>query len=338
MATAQQIDQCLVQIDKHLNEIFSMSIENLTREENLGSVFSFKEIEDYFVKIIELFKRVKEVNLKEAPYSLLVNYQKQLANAASLFAQARDFNPTAVSNAADIRQQIINGIRDQWDNYLTQSLPLLNIGLLTSNDLSVERSKMNQLISELQDERKAAKEEGEKKLKELNEIIDNAKSFATNAGVSKHSTLFAEESKFHETEAKKWLSYTRNILIAIALTAIIFALLSLLITNNAHLIQFAVTKLVVLTVLFYGLALTNRNYRAHKHNAVMNKHRQNALSTFETFSNASGADNQTKNAVLLETTHAIFSNQQTGYLKSEGETDSNNKIVEIIKNVTTKGE
>ena len=50
------------------------------------------------------------------------------------------------------------------------------------------------------------------------------------------------------------------------------------------------------------------------------------------------ADDQTKNAVLIETTHSIFANQQTGYLKSEGDSESNNKIIEIIKSATTKGE
>ena len=108
--------------------------------------------------------------------------------------------------------------------------------------------------------------------------------------------------------------------------------------ENNEIVQFTITKVVVLTALFYGLSITNRNYKAHKHNAVMNKHRQNALSTFETFSSAASADDQTKNAVLLETTHSIFSNQQTGYLKSEGDSESNSKIIEIIKSVTTKGE
>lgn len=38
------------------------------------------------------------------------------------------------------------------------------------------------------------------------------------------------------------------------------------------------------------------------------------LSTSKTYSNAYVPELQTKNAVLLETTHAIFSNQETDYL------------------------
>jgi len=108
--------------------------------------------------------------------------------------------------------------------------------------------------------------------------------------------------------------------------------------TNAEIVQFSIAKIVVLSALFYGLSICNRNYKAHRHNSTLNKHRQNALSTFETFAKAAGADNQTKNAVLIEATHTIFSNQQTGYLSSEKDNDSSNKIVEIIKNVTTNKE
>ena len=64
---------------------------------------------------------------------------------------------------------------------------------------------------------------------------------------------------------------------------------------------------------------------------MVNKHRQNALTTFETFSNASGSDTQTKNAVLIEATHTIFSNQQTGYMTADKDQESSSKIIEIIK-------
>lgn len=284
-----------------------------------------------------MFKRVKEVNLREVPFSLLNALNGQLNQAITYFDQAKDFNP-AVNNAVNTRSAIITNITTKYDNYYTHSIPVLNIGLLNSNDLSVERSKMNQLIAELETQKETSKLASEKKLKELNDILESAKSAATQVGVSKHSKVFQSESEFHETESKKWLKYTTWILIGIALSAIGMAFLGMLFKENAEIVQFTITKIVVLTALFYGLSITNRNYKAHKHNAIMNKHRQNALSTFETFSSAASADDQTKNAVLIETTHSIFSNQQTGYLKSEGDSDSNSKIIEIIKSATTKGE
>lgn len=336
MATKEQFETVLTELNERFETILSYKIEGLTREEELGTQFSFKESEEYFVKIIDLFKRVKEVNLQEVPFNLLNSFNGQLNQAITYFEQAKTFNP-AVNNAVNTRNAIITNIQNNYDNYYTHSIPILSIGLLNSNDLSVERSKMNQLIADLENEKRASKEESENKLAELNSIIENAKSFATKAGISKHSSVFKTESDFHETESKKWLGYTTKILIAIIIVAIGLAFLGLYFTENTQLIQFTITKVVILSTLFYGLALTNRNYKAHKHNEILNKHRQNALTTFETFSNAA-SDEQTKNAILLETTHSIFSNQQTGYLKKDGDGESNNKIIEIIKSATTKGE
>jgi hypothetical protein len=79
-----------------------------------------------------------------------------------------------------------------------------------------------------------------------------------------------------------------------------------------------------------------KSYRAQKHNEVLNRHRQNALRTFETFSTSTD-DAQTKNAVLLEVTHAIFGNQNTGYNSNESsDSDNPNKIIEIFKSVNQK--
>jgi hypothetical protein len=81
------------------------------------------------------------------------------------------------------------------------------------------------------------------------------------------------------------------------------------------------------------LSFCIKNFRANKHNEVLNKHKQNALSTFETFVKTAGEDKSIKNAILLETTHSIFSSQNTGYTSSEKDIESN-KIIEIIKNIT----
>jgi hypothetical protein len=51
---------------------------------------------------------------------------------------------------------------------------------------------------------------------------------------------------------------------------------------------------------------------------------------------APGYEIQTKNAVLLEATRTIFSNQQTGYLNNDNEPDSPNKIIEIFKSSTDR--
>ena len=46
MATPEQFEATLSQVNERLEKMLSYSIEELTREEELGTQFSFKEIED----------------------------------------------------------------------------------------------------------------------------------------------------------------------------------------------------------------------------------------------------------------------------------------------------
>ena len=148
--------------------------------------------------------------------------------------------------------------------------------------------------------------------------------------------VFKVEADFHTSEAGKWINWTIVLLVATAFAGIGFMFWTPSSTEGTtHVVQFTITKVVVLAVLFYGLSICIKNYRAHKHNAILNKHRQNALQTFETFVKAS-TDDLTKNAVLLQTTQSIFSNQQTGYSSSEGDGDMPSKIIEIIKSTGPK--
>jgi len=73
-----------------------------------------------------------------------------------------------------------------------------------------------------------------------------------------------------------------------------------------------------------------KTYRAHRHNAVVNRHRQNALTTFQTFAQAA-SEEQTKNAVLLQATQCIFSPQQTGYIQSDNDTPGIPQVLEIVR-------
>lgn len=62
---------------------------------------------------------------------------------------------------------------------------------------------------------------------------------------------------------------------------------------------------------------------------------KNALKTFQAFVNAPEADAQTKSAVLLEATKCIFSQQPTGYISSEQESQSF-QILEIVRQLGPK--
>ncbi|MDE0485291.1 MAG: hypothetical protein OXI67_22190 [Candidatus Poribacteria bacterium] len=77
-----------------------------------------------------------------------------------------------------------------------------------------------------------------------------------------------------------------------------------------------------------------KNYTAEKHLQTVNRHRQNALATFGAFVEAAGENRETRDAVLLAATKAIFDANQSGYLSAKtSSSDTASPVQQIIKEV-----
>ncbi len=77
----------------------------------------------------------------------------------------------------------------------------------------------------------------------------------------------------------------------------------------------AISLCLVSAVIAFMLILCSRNFLSHRHNTVINRHRQNALLTFEALVKASGSE-EGKNIILTHAAGSIFAPQDTGYTKS----------------------
>lgn len=176
----------------------------------------------------------------------------------------------------------------------------------------------------------------QKKMVEMDSIVKAAQDAAAKVGVAHFATKFEEIAKEHDTQAGNWLKATALLGVATAAVAILFLWLlpPLSDIKDAATIQRIITKVVVISVFYFAALWSSRNYRAHRHLAVVNNHRQNALSTFQTFVKAAGDDQQIKNAVLLEATRCIFSPAVTGYLGADEEVNPTNRMVEILNTVS----
>jgi hypothetical protein len=103
------------------------------------------------------------------------------------------------------------------------------------------------------------------------------------------------------------------------------------------LVQSALQRLFVLSLLYYAIVFSVRNFSAARHNMVVNLHRRNALIAFEAFVDSASADQQTKNAVLLQATKAIFDAQPSGFLKNDNDTPQpSSQVIEIFKAAASK--
>jgi hypothetical protein len=102
--------------------------------------------------------------------------------------------------------------------------------------------------------------------------------------------------------------------------------------------QLISSKILIFAVLGYLLLMAARNYTTYKHNAVINRHRQNALLTYRALVEAS-SESGTEDIVLAHAASCIFSPQETGFSRNGNDGLSGSKsVLELMTKSVSKGE
>ena len=79
--------------------------------------------------------------------------------------------------------------------------------------------------------------------------------------------------------------------------------------------QLAISKVLIFAVIGFMLVLAARIFLACKHNAIVNRHRYNALLMFKALADAAGSEER-RDIVLTYAASCIFAPQETGYSKT----------------------
>ena len=175
----------------------------------------------------------------------------------------------------------------------------------------------------------------EKKEEEVDRLTLKMQNQLAEKPISQYKAIFADQAKEYHKEAQNWLW------IAIGTTAVFFGAFYLLPTllesgtpGWTGILQNLFAKGFLLSPIYLWLNRSIKNYTAQKHLEVINTHRQNALETFDTFVAAAGDNRETRDAVLLSATDAIFDANQTGYLSAKGSgSDSRSPVQQVIREI-----
>jgi hypothetical protein len=152
-------------------------------------------------------------------------------------------------------------------------------------------------------------------------LIDQLRTTGVLVGVSKQGRAFREAKEEFSKNAREWLFWVVVSGAALLGVVIYFSCASgppepkLSWSTAANLAYFA-SHALGLSILSFALIVCLRNYRACKHNEIMNAHRERALSTFEEFRDA--AEGKASDIVLLQASSAIFGVQASGFVDGEG--------------------
>ena len=153
--------------------------------------------------------------------------------------------------------------------------------------------------------------------------------------VSQYKALFENQAEHYRTGARNWL------IMAGAATAVFFLAFACLAiwlkpqdSGLTAALQNLFAKGFLLSPIYVWLNRSIKNYTAQKHLEVINTHRQKALDTFDAFVAAAEGNKETRDAVLLAATEAIFDANQTGYISMKGSgSDSRSPIQQVIREI-----
>ncbi|MBU4566003.1 MAG: hypothetical protein KMY53_15645 [Desulfarculus sp.] len=150
---------------------------------------------------------------------------------------------------------------------------------------------------------------------EADEVLAKIKNIAAEQGVTQQAIYFKEEAKVNEEGAAWWFKLTVGAAIVLFLFASGALASAYILPPPSGLyatVQLTVGKILVFGVLTFALYFCAKNYFSQKHNAVINKHRQNALVTYEAIVKAA-ADSANTDIILNQAASCIFVPQNTGY-------------------------
>ena len=325
-----------------LKRIQEFDSKTISRENDLGTKLYFADAIKPANKLIQLYKQLSLTVLEDLPDNLLDGIKRQADADFNKFQQALNFDPANVQNQnpAAARDAIINNITSAYPPAFNVLWNYIAYGVSKSVDFQRMENEARSMIQSVKDKTEEITQELQNNQIQSGQILNDMRKAAAEQGVSQQAIYFKEEAVEHEKLSNQWKGMTLKMAIGLG----IYAIISLFVHkipwlsphNTYESVQLVSSKILIFGVISYIMFLAAKNFLSHKHNAIVNKHRQNALMTFKVLIDA-GISQESKDIVLTHASACIFSPQETGYIKVGGSIGSENKsIIELLPKAAMK--
>lgn len=326
-------------IAESLSRMQTFDVQQLRREGELGQIYSFTEVVEPAARQADLYRRLPISVLDDLPPQQLQQIGNQANQDFNRFDQILKFDATQ-QNAHAVRQQLINQVNDSYQQTFGVLHPLIAYSLHKTADFQRLEGEARATLQGIKDEASKIKSELEEQKKGASLVLEQIREVAAEQGVTQQASYFRKAADDHDTEAEKW----RNLTGKLAWTLGIYAFLTLFFnqipwftpTDTYQAIQLGVSKLLIFAVISFMLYLAARNFLSHKHNAIINRHRQNALLTYKAL--VEGAtEKSASDAVLMHAAACIYGPQPTGYAEqSRIEGGGAKSVIELLSKPIAK--
>jgi len=304
--------------------------ENDLKSRTMWGSITFETASDDLNRIFSILSHLNLLPLEHLTDQAIAQINKQLTEVISHLDQIDQFN-IEQANPTQVRDSLVTGIHNQADQFYTIATPWIPFLAYQKGDVAENIEALTTSVKNAEELIKQAKKEIGEKKGEIDGIITAAREASAGAGAAVFTKDFKTEAETLHTQAKSWLRVTAIFAFGTVCLALLMYFLVEPVSDTSVVIQKFGSKVAVLGILIAATVWCGRNYKALMHQATINKHRALSLQTFQAFSHAA-SDDQAKDAVLMETTRAIFGKNPTGYIDQKSESQENQtRIVEVAR-------
>ncbi|PHS22477.1 MAG: hypothetical protein COA84_12680 [Robiginitomaculum sp.] len=306
------------ELKRNLKAIQNLKVDELARREDLGKSLNFEAAKEPAQNIVNLFKMIPVEDIGLLPDTMKNSINQQVIVIADIISQIIGFDVDEQENPADARTVLIAQLNDVYEQTFHNIYTQIAFLGAQSRDTSKLKDELNNLLSNTKNSSEELLIKIESNSQKSEELLQSMRTAAAEQGVSKEASFFKKESEKHDKSALKWALLTFFFVAtfaALAATTFFFRNSPLfVVTSTPDAINLVVSKLIVFSALGYALFLSARNFMANRHNAIVNKHRQNALLTFKALVNAAKGEER-QDIILEQAAKCIYAPLETGYAK-----------------------
>lgn len=328
-------------LKQYIDNYNSTNWESLLRED-LGK-HHLKEIKpdlDYIKFHIDSL--VSNIN-KFSPNQLggLTNFLNFFIGLKKRILDNRDTgqNQTLIEEVSNLKQVMLDycqrlflelNLQDQFHSI--KNLKGMNLKDKTGFLLSENTAKLT----------KQWKESLQNELKEVKKLHSSFKDLQAEREASKFGDIFTKEAK-----KNGWWSVVAGVVLLLFSVFACWLAYEVLKFNEENEFESFIDLLIkggliykafIFSIILIIISLLRKEYLALRHQYTLNKHRQNSINSHKEIvasiqETATENEKEISNAILLEVTKAIFSHQDTGFVKDQKDASSENRVIEISKSL-----
>lgn len=216
------------------------------------------------------------------------------------------------------------------------------------NDFVSNAKTVLEEIGQTREKVESQASESERLYGQLEDLLNASKEASSEIAVSEQSKHFKNEADSHSKAAATWMKYTLLSVLLFLVLAVPGSFESLIgLTSPSTLaaltdaefqkgilgvpLAYLLGKLVTLGAISFLIGVCAKNYLSHRHNTVLNRHRVNALMTFQALAQSAMTDTS-RDVILHHAASCIFNPQDTGFGKI-GQAGPGINIIEAAQKV-----